>query len=51
MRSTFMQILRDETLRAELGPEVVAGLATENLELSTPDRSAAVRCVVIAGRG
>ena len=51
MRSTFMQLLRDETLRAELGPAVLAGLATENLELTTPDRSAAVRCVVIVGRG
>lgn len=50
MRPTFMQTLRDETLRAELGAEVVAGLATENLELSTPARSAAVRSVVISGR-
>lgn len=51
MRPTFLQTLRDETLRAELGAEVLAGLAVENLDLSTPDRSAAVRCVVIAQRG
>ncbi|MGH8998361.1 MAG: hypothetical protein ACRDY7_03125 [Acidimicrobiia bacterium] len=50
MRPTFLQTLRDETLRAELGPKVVAGLATENLDLSTPARSQAVRRVVIGRR-
>ena len=50
MRPTFLQTVRDETLRAELGPEVVAGLAVENLDLSTPDRSAAVRRSAIERR-
>lgn len=50
MRTTFLQTLRDETLRTELGPQVLADLAVENLELSTPDRSAAVRRSAIARR-
>jgi len=52
MRTTFLQTLRDETLRTELGAEVVADLAVENLELSTPARSAAVRrCAIERRRG
>lgn len=50
MRTTFLQTLRDETLRTELGAEVLAGLAVENLVLSTPARSAAVRASVIERR-
>jgi hypothetical protein len=50
MRPTFLQTLRDETLRAELGPEVVADLAVENLDLSTLARSQAVRRTVIECR-
>jgi hypothetical protein len=50
MRKTFLQILRDETMRTELGAEVVADLAVENLELSTPARSAAVRRCAIERR-
>lgn len=51
MRATFLQTLRDETLRTELGADVVAKLAAENLELSTPARSAAVRASIIERRG
>jgi hypothetical protein len=50
MRTTFLQFLQDETLRTELGPEVVADLAVENLELSTPARTEAVRRTVIERR-
>lgn len=50
MRPTFLQTVRDETLRAELGAEVVAGLAVENLELSTRDRSERVRRAAIERR-
>lgn len=50
MPITFLQTLRDETLRTELGAEVVADLAVENLDLSTPARSAAVRRCAIARR-
>lgn len=50
MRPTFIQILRDETLRTELGPAVVADLAVENLELTTPARSQAVRRSIIERR-
>lgn len=50
MRATFLQILRDETLRTELGAEVVADMAVENLELSTLARSQAVRRSVIERR-
>lgn len=41
-RPTFLQTLRDETLRTELGAAVVRDLAVENLELSTRARSEAV---------
>jgi hypothetical protein len=50
MRTTFLQCLRDETLRTELGPGVLADLAVENLELSTPARTEAVRRTVIERR-
>jgi hypothetical protein len=50
MRTTFLQFLRDETLRTELGPNVLADLAVENLELSTPARTEAVRRTIIERR-
>ena len=50
MRPTFLQFLRDETLRTELGSDVIADLAVENLELSTPARSQAVRRSIIERR-
>jgi hypothetical protein len=50
MRTTFLQFLRDETLRTELGPDVLADLAVENLELSTPARTEAVRRTIIERR-
>ena len=48
--ATFVQSLRDETLRVEVGSPVVSGLAVENLELSTPTLSRAVRQSVIERR-
>jgi hypothetical protein len=50
MATTFVQTLRDETLRLEVGSPVVADLAVENLELSTPALSQAVRQSVIERR-
>jgi hypothetical protein len=50
MATTFVQTLRDETLRLEVGSPVVAGFAVENLELSTPALSQAVRQSVIERR-
>jgi hypothetical protein len=50
MAMTFVQTLRDETLRLEVGSPVVSDLAVENLELSTPARSRAVRQSVIERR-
>jgi hypothetical protein len=50
MAMTFVQSLRDETLRLEVGSPVVSGFAVENLELSTPALSRAVRRSVIARR-
>jgi hypothetical protein len=50
MAATFVQTLRDETLRLEVGFPVVSGLAVENLELSTPALSRAVRQSVIERR-
>jgi len=47
---TFVQTLRDETLRIEVGAPAVSGLAVENLELSTPAVSQAVRRSVIERR-
>jgi hypothetical protein len=50
MAMTFVQTLRDETLRLEVGSPVVSDLAVENLELSTPALSRAVRQSVIERR-
>ena len=50
MRESFFQILHDETLRTELGADVVAGLAVENVELSSAATSMAVRRHVIERR-
>jgi hypothetical protein len=50
MATTFVQMLRDETLRVELGAPVVSDLAVENLELSTPALSRSVRQSVIERR-
>ena len=50
MRESFFHILHDETLRTELGSAVVADLAVENLELSSPATSMAVRRTVIERR-
>ena len=50
MATTFVEMLRDETLRVELGGSVVSGLAVENLDLSTAGLSRAVRRSVIERR-
>ena len=50
MAMTFVDTLRDETLRYEIGSPVLAGLAVENLELSGPALSQAVRRSVIERR-
>ena len=50
MATTFVQMLRDETLRMEVGAPVLSDLAVENLELSTPALSRAVRQSVIERR-
>ena len=50
MAATFVQSLRDETLRLEVGSLVVSDLAVENLELSSVALSRAVRQSVIARR-
>ena len=47
MATTFVQTLRDETLRIEVGSPVLAQLAVENMELSSPQMSRAVRRTVI----
>ena len=47
----FFETLRDETLRIEVGAAVAADLAAENIELSTPDLSGAVRRSIIIRRG
>ena len=47
MATTFVQTLRDETLRIEVGSPVLSQLAVENMELSTPQMSRAVRQSVI----
>ena len=47
MATTFVQTLRDETLRIEVGSPVLSQLAVENLELSSPERSRAVRRTII----
>lgn len=43
MRKTFLQTLRDETMRIEVGPVALGDLAVENLDLSTPALSRSVR--------
>ena len=50
MAMTFVQTLRDETLRLEVGAPALSGLAVENLELSNPAVSQAVRRSVIERR-
>ena len=50
MAMTFVQTLRDETLRIEVGAPVVSDLAVENLVLSTPALSRAVRRSIIERR-
>jgi hypothetical protein len=50
MAMTFVQSLRDETLRLEVGSPVLSDLAVENIELSTPTLSRAVRQSVIERR-
>ena len=50
MAMTFLQSLRDETLRLEVGSPVMSDLAVENIELSTPILSRAVRQSVIERR-
>jgi hypothetical protein len=50
MAMTFVQSLRDETLRLEVGSPVLSDLAVENIELSTPILSRAVRQSVIERR-
>lgn len=50
MATTFVQSLRDETLRLEVGSSVLSDLAVENLELSNPALSQAVRQSVIGRR-
>jgi hypothetical protein len=50
MRKTFLQTLRDEPLRIEVGPAALAALAVENLDLSTPERSRSVRRCTIERR-
>jgi len=47
---SFVQTLRDETLRIEVGRPALSDLAVENLELSTPALSRAVRQSVIERR-
>jgi hypothetical protein len=50
MSSTYVEILRDETLRIEIGPAASADLAVENAELSTGVLTSAVRSSVIVRR-
>ena len=50
MATTFAQTLRDETLRLEVGAPAVSDLAVENLDLSSPATSMAVRRTVIERR-
>ncbi len=50
MSSTYFELLRDETLRIEVGPAATADLAVENVQLSTEDLSRAVRSSVLVRR-
>ena len=47
MATTFVQTLRDETLRIEVGSPALSQLAVENMELSSPQMSRAVRQSII----
>ena len=50
MAMTFVESLRDETLRVEVGSPVMSALAVENVELSTATLSRAVRQSIIERR-
>lgn len=50
VRPPFLRLVSDETLRIELGRDVVAALALENLDLSSPASSEAVRRFIITHR-
>ncbi len=50
VRPSFQRMVFDETMRIELGRDVVAALALENLDLSTPANSEAVRRFIVAHR-
>jgi hypothetical protein len=50
MSNVFFNILQDETIRIEVGTDVAAGLAVENIELTTAILSQAVRASVISRR-
>jgi hypothetical protein len=50
MSSTYFELLRDETLRIEVGSTAAADLAVENVQLSTEDISRAVRRSVLVRR-
>ncbi len=50
MATSFVQMLRDETMRIEVGAPVVSDLAVENVVLSTSNLSRAVRRSVIERR-
>jgi len=50
VRPSFQRTVSDETMRIELGAEVVAALAVENLDLSTPAHSEAVRRFIVEHR-
>jgi hypothetical protein len=49
-RPSFQRMVSDETMRFELGRDVVAALALENLDLSTPASSEAVRRFIVMQR-
>ncbi|MCA1843016.1 MAG: hypothetical protein LC792_07450 [Actinobacteria bacterium] len=50
MVATFVETMRDETLRLEVGCPALSGLAVENLELSSRSLSQAVRQSIIERR-
>jgi hypothetical protein len=50
MSNSYLDTLRDEALRIEVGPAAASDLAVENLELSTTTLSRSVRRSVIARR-
>ena len=50
MATTFIRTLQDETLRLEVGGPALSDLAVENLDLSTPALSRAVRRSIIERR-